>query len=395
MSGWPGSDIRSLELLFSAGTSSGLSDAELVDRFLAMDGEQSELAFEGLVLRHGPMVFDVCRKILRDSHDAEDAFQATFLVLAASARSIVKRKSVASWLHGVALRVARKAWCDAARRKAQERRIAEMTPEQVEADRSVGELVDFEALHDEIERLPRKYRDPIVLCYLEGMTLDTVATQLGCPIGTIGVRLMRARERLKVRLTRRGADNADGALIAGVSSGSVPTVLSGSLVRSTVADAVRFASGGTISLTVARLATELARSMAMTKLLKAGVAVLIVTAAVASAGGLLVRSRIMAARAQEAKEPRAQQDAAFVIDEKVVMKYPADLREGDRVVNIGRVFRIYVVEQIDAHRVRIRSANIGGWIDSSQIVRYDQAIDFYTSEIERTQTMLNRMRDGH
>ncbi len=145
MSGWHTSDIRSLELLFNVGTTRGLSDAELVDRFISLAGEESELAFGGLVLRHGPMVFDVCRKVLRDSHDAEDAFHATFLVLAASARSIVKRKSVGSWLHGAALRVARRARVDAARRKAQERRIAEMSREQVEAERAVEELGDFEA----------------------------------------------------------------------------------------------------------------------------------------------------------------------------------------------------------------------------------------------------------
>jgi RNA polymerase sigma factor (sigma-70 family) len=185
-----------MELLFNAGTASGLSDAELLDRFLALAGEQSELAFESLVLRHGPMVFDVCRKVLRDSHDAEDAFQAAFLVLAARARSIRKQSSVGSWLHGVALRVARRARSDAARRMALKRRVAEMAKEQANVERSFEEFGDFDTLHEEIARLPRKYREPVVLCYLEGMTLDTVARQLGCPVGTIGVRLKRGRQRL-------------------------------------------------------------------------------------------------------------------------------------------------------------------------------------------------------
>jgi DNA-directed RNA polymerase specialized sigma24 family protein len=126
-------DVRSLETLFKVGTHCGLSDAELLERFLSSTDEAAEFAFEGLVVRHGPMVFDVCLKILGDAHDTQDAFQATFLILATRARSIMKQRSVGSWLHGVALRVARRARSDAARRKHQERRIAEMTSRDVEA----------------------------------------------------------------------------------------------------------------------------------------------------------------------------------------------------------------------------------------------------------------------
>ena len=127
MGGRLGTDSRFLEMLFSAGTACGLSDAQLLERFVAGEGETAEAAFESLVLRHGPMVFDVSLKILGNTHDAQDAFQATFLILATRARSIMRQGSVASWLHGVALRVARRARSDAARRKAQEQRIAEMT----------------------------------------------------------------------------------------------------------------------------------------------------------------------------------------------------------------------------------------------------------------------------
>src|SRR5262249_46205514 len=152
---------------------------------------------------------DICRRALGDPHDAEDAFQATFLVLATRARSIRRRKSVASWLYGVALRVARRARADAIRRRAHERRAAEMAggevgPEATDDDR------DFRALHEEVERLPGNYREAVVLCYLEGLTLEAAAGRLGCPVGTLGVRLMRARERLRTRLTRRGMERAEG-----------------------------------------------------------------------------------------------------------------------------------------------------------------------------------------
>jgi DNA-directed RNA polymerase specialized sigma24 family protein len=123
MSGRLGTDSRFLETLFSAGTACGLTDVQLLERFVSHHDQTREAAFESLVLRHGPMVFDICLKILGNAHDAQDAFQATFLILATKARSIMRHGSVGSWLHGVALRVARRARSEAARRKAQERQI--------------------------------------------------------------------------------------------------------------------------------------------------------------------------------------------------------------------------------------------------------------------------------
>jgi RNA polymerase sigma factor (sigma-70 family) len=166
MSGRLGTGSRFLETLFSAGTACGLTDAELLERFVARHDETAEAAFETLVLRHGSMVFDISLKILGNTHDAQDAFQATFLILATRASSIMRRGSVASWLHAVALRVARRARSDGDRRKAREKQIAEKA--QSEVDPSTQENGhDFEMLHDEVERLPRKYRQVVVLCYLE------------------------------------------------------------------------------------------------------------------------------------------------------------------------------------------------------------------------------------
>jgi RNA polymerase sigma factor (sigma-70 family) len=192
--------FRTIQTLFHAGVVGELTDGELLDRFVSSRDVTSNAAFEALVNRHGPMVLDVCRNVLRDRHDAEDAFQATFLILAKQARSIRRRGSVSSWLFGVASRVAAHAKADAARRRARERRLAETVPREVSIRDEVREI----ALHEEIAALPEKYREPVILCFLEGMSYQAAADRLGCPVGTLSVRLMRAKERLRARLTRRG-----------------------------------------------------------------------------------------------------------------------------------------------------------------------------------------------
>ncbi len=226
MSGRIGAEGRFLETLFSAGTTCGLSDAQLVERFVSRQDEAGGPAFEALVLRHGPMVFDICLRMLGNVHDAQDAFQATFLILATRARSIMRQASVGSWLHGVALRVARRARTEAAKKKVQEREVGELMRR--EADHGTIESpLDFEALHEEVERLPQKYRQAVVLCYFQGLSLDAVAGQLGCPIGTLGVRLMRARERLKIRLERREMSVPPGLLVGGSTAPSASVQAAG------------------------------------------------------------------------------------------------------------------------------------------------------------------------
>ena len=157
--------------------------------------------------RHGPMVMRVCRGVLRDEHEAEDAFQATFLVLARKARSLWVKDSLASWLHGVAYRVASKAKIDATRRRRHERQASagghgserSGNPERFGSDQEA-------ILSEEIARLPEKYRAPIVLCYLEAMSYQAAASRLGLTEDTVRGRLARARERLRSRLTRRGVE---------------------------------------------------------------------------------------------------------------------------------------------------------------------------------------------
>jgi RNA polymerase sigma factor (sigma-70 family) len=193
--------------IFRGETVAGLSEWQLLERYLEC---RDEAAFEAIVARHGPMVLGVCRRMLADRTDVEDAFQATFLVLVRRARHLGPRDAIGPWLYGVASRVAMRARSEAARR----RRFQPLTPEvavvvdqRSTADREIGEILD-----QELGRLPSKYRSPIVLCYLEGQTHEEAARQLKWPIGTVKGRLARARDLLQSRLVRRGLTPAVGAL---------------------------------------------------------------------------------------------------------------------------------------------------------------------------------------
>jgi RNA polymerase sigma-70 factor (ECF subfamily) len=231
---------RKLEQLFGFGTVGGLSDAELLARFAAVDDEATGAAFEAIVARHGPMVLRVCRMILRDAHAAEDAFQATFLVLARRARTLGERERLGNWLYGVAMRTARKARIAAARRIAREQRAAagrrSVVVVEPEPHESADELV--RVLHEEIGRLPGSYRSAVVACYLEGLTQEQAARQLRLTEGTVRGRLARARKLLGHRLTRRGVAPAVGlAALEDAGAWRLPEAI----VRSVARDALHFA----------------------------------------------------------------------------------------------------------------------------------------------------------
>ncbi len=207
--GQSGSATGYLTALFREGTLSSKSDSELLEQFITARSDrddQAELAFSALLQRHGAMVLRICRSVLGDDHQAEDAYQATFLVLASRARSIRRRVSLASWLYGVALRVARTERSRAARRKRHERRHAEMISESTARTPHCDEAA--RALHEEIGLLPERYRSAVVLCHLEGLTHEAAALRLGRPVGTVHSRLATARERLRARLIRRGLEPA-------------------------------------------------------------------------------------------------------------------------------------------------------------------------------------------
>ncbi len=233
------SAIRHVQALFDLGAAGTLTDGELLDRFLGGPGPAAEEAFGALVVRHGPMVLGVCRWALRDRQDTEDAYQATFLVLARKAGSIRRRDSLGTWLYGVARKVAARARLDAARRRAEPARLAERSPARADPGPGPTPAEDHAILHEEIGRLPARYRDPVVLCYLEGMTYDTAARSLRATEGAIRGRLARARDLLRGRLERRGVSHHLAALAAPLGPGRAPAAL----IEATTRAAIGIAAG--------------------------------------------------------------------------------------------------------------------------------------------------------
>jgi RNA polymerase sigma factor (sigma-70 family) len=231
----------------------GPSDGQLLERFVA---DHDEGAFTALVRRHGPMVLGVARRVLRHTQDAEDVFQATFLVLARRAGSVVKRESVGSFLYGTAYRIALEARCLNARR-ARERQVEQLPHPAVAAE----EPQDWRPLLDEeLSRLPEKYRAAVVLCELEGRPRREAARQLGVPEGTLSSRLAAARRMLAGRLARRGLALAGGAF-------GTQAVVPAALAASTVRAATLFAAGQATGATAAAALTEgVCKAMFMSKL---------------------------------------------------------------------------------------------------------------------------------
>jgi RNA polymerase sigma factor (sigma-70 family) len=269
--------LKHLQALFREGTLSGLTDGELMQRCASAGDDSAAAAFTALVGRHGPMVLRVCYQVLGNSHDAQDAFQATFLVLARKARSVRKYDSVASWLYGVADRVARQARAEAARRRVHERRRSELTALDLESVGAETRSETWPELHEEVALLPEKLRIPIVLCYLEGLTAEAAAQQLGCPRGTVLSRLSRARERLRERLTRRGVSLSTGLPLLATKS-AVPDGLS----HATVQAAIRITAGkmaaGTVPASVAALTEGVLRMMSRVRLIRVAGAILAIGA---------------------------------------------------------------------------------------------------------------------
>lgn len=241
---------------FVIGRETALPEGELLQAFV---DRRDEEAFAALVERHGPMVFGVCQGVLRNRHDAEDAFQATFLVLANKARSIRRHASLGSWLHGVAVRVARKAFAASARRqaiaaKAEAPKIAAHAPGDDLSWREVHGI-----LHEELAELREPFREPLVLCYLEGLTQDEAAGRLGWTATTVKGRLQRGRDLLRARLERRGL-----GLVAALGT----TMLAGQALAAPVPKALAIATvraaasgAGTAAHTTA---VALARAIVMT-----------------------------------------------------------------------------------------------------------------------------------
>ena len=260
---------RDLETLLHVGIAGGASDEQLLERFMAGQGNAGhaaygQAAFEEIVRRHGPMVLGVCHRVLADRQAAEDAFQATFLVLALKAHSVRKRESLGAWLHGVSARVARRARLTRQRRR--ETPLAEEGLARTDGDGLELEEVRW-ILDEELGRLPEKYRRPVVLCYLQGQTQEEAARVLGWSKGTVSGRLARAKDLMRSRLTRRGLSStgaAVGILLApDAATASVPASLLLKTIRAATVASLAKAETSLGSGTVVALARGVLKTMSL------------------------------------------------------------------------------------------------------------------------------------
>ena len=264
---------RHLETLLSAGAIGSLTDAELLSLFTSRQDQAAELAFVTIVERHGSMVLRVCRTMLRDPHDAEDAFQSTFLVLVNQARAIWVGESLGPWLYRVAHRTSSCSRSAIVRRRHHERNAAASADPVGKAD-GVDDL--GEVLQSEVARLPEQYRAAVVLCLMEGLTPEQAARRLGWPVGSVHSRLARGRQRLRSKLSRRGfAPSASGAGLLRMPD--VASALSPVLTAATVRAATRVAAGESlgraVSASVAAIVNESLRTQMLVKLMTAGAAI--------------------------------------------------------------------------------------------------------------------------
>jgi RNA polymerase sigma factor (sigma-70 family) len=282
--------LHQVRTLFGAGTVTGLSDAQLLERFtsqstLAAENTlAAEAAFEVLVARHGPMVLGVCRRALVDPGEVEDAFQATFLVLVRRAGSIRAGDSLGRWLYGVSRRVAAKARARSHRARIRTTPLEFEPPARDSAADQAGLLA---ALDDEVSRLPEKYRAPVVMCHLEGLSHAEAASRLRWPVGTVSGRLSRARGLLKERLVRRGMTSTAGSLGMLLAADGARAAVPEPLAAATVRAAATLASGGKSqagAATTLTLMNEVLRTAVVLKL-KVAAAVLL---ALATAGAAAV-----------------------------------------------------------------------------------------------------------
>jgi len=334
------------------------SDAELLDRFIVHGDEK---AFAALMQRHAPLVLGVCRRVLRHNQDAEDVFQATFLVLARRAGAIRRRTSLASWLYGVAYRLALKAQAAAARRSLHEKQLLPSPARDTAADVTWGEL--RQVLDEELARLPEKFRAPLLLCYFNGQTQDEASRLLGCKTRTFKARLARARNLLRGRLEQRGL-TLSTALVGPLLGTDVPvasTVLCQSTVQAAKLFAVRGVQGGAVSARVLALAEGGLRSMFVTRLFVA-TALLSAVAVVLGGTGVLVS--------------REGQPTPHVIGTPV--NEPNTQQPTDRW---GDPLPVGAVARLGTTRFRIGGGELGFLADNKTVISYGgHSIQFWEAQ---------------
>jgi RNA polymerase sigma factor (sigma-70 family) len=341
------------------------TDGQLLEQFLH---RHDEAAFAVLVKRHGPMVLGVCRRILGNAADAEDAFQAAFIVLVRKAASLTSHTELGAWLHGVARRTALNAKRAAALRRRKEMAMArpETQNEEVRDDR-------LALLDEALSRLPEKYRLAIVLCELEGRTRREAAKRLGWPEGTVAGRLARGRELLAKQLLRRGLSASAGSMTVGLFGDAASACVPASLASSTIKAATLIAAGqaattGAISAPIVALAEGVLQSMFLSKL-KIAAATLLITvllAAGGTAGVLTYRDGVEKPEAeQQPAAPKRGQEKPEIPQRKSQAQLepekkapaPEEARKVDRIqpgdllhisvdgtVKVGEIDRVFEVE---------------------------------------------------
>jgi RNA polymerase sigma factor (sigma-70 family) len=289
--------LRQIRQLVAAQCPSQQTDQQLLQQFIAT---HDEAAFAVLVQRHGALVLGVCRSALHHPQDAEDVFQATFLVLARKAHTIRKQQSLSSWLHGVAHRLALKAKTQAERRRARENRPVEQPSGSTLDDLTWREL--RVVLHEELERLPETYRAALLLCYWEGKTRDEAAAQLNWTVGAFKKHLERARNLLRGRLLRRGLAPSAALVAALLSANGAKAAVGTSMIHSTTRAAVAFVTGkaaaGVPAAAALALAEGATRTMYQTKWAAAMLAALCL-------GGLMTGLGLWADQGARATQPAA------------------------------------------------------------------------------------------
>jgi RNA polymerase sigma-70 factor (ECF subfamily) len=261
----PQSPVRRFirQLRDDALTENRSSDLDLLDAYLA---HGDEAAFETLVHRHGPMVFGVCCRILRDENDSADAFQATFLVLIRKASSLKSRELLGNWLYGVALRTAMRARAETRKRQLRLRQVDQLPEPLFLPQEPCQDLLEI--LDREIVKLPEKYRIPVILCELEGRTRQEVAKELRVPLGTLASRLASARKMLACRLARHAPDGSPGVMVLAFGSpvSPIPNALLQATFQNARTIANRAISAGSVSASVVSLTEGVVRSMFLSKL---------------------------------------------------------------------------------------------------------------------------------
>jgi RNA polymerase sigma factor (sigma-70 family) len=364
-SGDTNSLLQHLRRLAATARAGDATDGQLVESFVA---GRDETAFAALFRRHAPMVLGLCRRVLRNDHDAEDAFQATFLVLAQKARSLHARDQVSSWLYGVAYRTALKARGSAARLRAREAAAPARQAADPLAEMSVGEAQGI--VDEELARLPEKFRAPLVLCCLEGLARDEAAGHLGWTLGVLKSRLEQARELLRARLTRRGVTLAGGLLSLGLlgnnALAAVPAALAEATVRAAALTAAGAAATSVVAPQVMVLANGVMRSMLMTKVKIVSGVVLALAVVTGGAYGLV-----------RAAAPAPEPQAAAVRPAAVAPQAPAGGRVQLKPEALERWGRSEVLVVAKLEKA------VGGPVGLSEPPLFNHTLQFQVSKVLR------------